>query len=99
MGIVILIAEAYVVLGTMPDANQAPAHPTLAYVNLWEYTALAAVFLVGSFVGACSGFRVARSAECPFRLIGWYMVATFSLAFVTSCLNYWCDYQRFISRL
>jgi hypothetical protein len=99
MGLLILITEGYIVLHTMPSGIGPPARPRLAYVNLWEYVTVAAVFLLGSFVGAYSGLRVARSPECPFRLIGWYMVLTFSLAFVTSCWNYWGDYQRIISGL
>ena len=98
MGALIAGVWAYMFVQHIIEESGARKFPAVAYTSIWEYAVVAVVFLVAPFLGACSGFRLVRSRQRPAVLIGWLMLAGFSLFFLMSCLIYWSDYDRYTNR-
>jgi len=98
MGALVLGVWAYMLVQHIIGESSPRTFPAVAHASIWEYAAVAVVFLVAPFIGACSGFRLVRSRERPVVLIGWIMLVAFSLFFLMSCMIYWSDYERYTNR-
>jgi hypothetical protein len=97
MGALVLAVWVYMFVQHMVEEAGGRNFPVVAYKSIWEYGIVATVFLVAPFIGACSGLRLVRSGERPGVVIGWLMLAAFSLFFFMSCVIYWSDYHRYAS--
>ena len=97
MGILVVVAWGYLLVQHMIQESGPRQFPAVAHESLLECLVIAVAFLVVPFVGACRALRLVRSGERSIVLVGWFMLVTFSLLFLFSCLVYWSDYQRYAS--
>jgi hypothetical protein len=85
MLVLIVGGIAYVIIRDIPLSN----------ANLYETFVIKVIFLVAPFIGGCSAFRLATSANSSIQIIGWLLVVIFALFFLQATLIDWIQYRNY----